>query len=105
MLIIRRLKTLNRVQDNNMTKYCEEVIKYELQLSDSRTRESHYLQDDGGTFTVEYDTVFEEGTFICRKYNTPLFSSKDKFNFYFFWIDSEHIYLLGRQISLLISLM
>ena len=50
MLIIRRLKTLNRVQDNNMTKYCEEVIKYELQLSDSGTRKNHYLQDDGGTF-------------------------------------------------------
>jgi hypothetical protein len=38
------------VQDNNMAKYCEEVIKYGLQLSDSGTRKNHYLQGDGSTF-------------------------------------------------------
>lgn len=31
-------------------------------------------------FTGEYDSFFEEETFICRKCNTPLFLSKDKFN-------------------------
>lgn len=30
-------------------------------------------------FTGEYDDFFVEGTFICRKCNAPLFSSKAKF--------------------------
>jgi peptide-methionine (R)-S-oxide reductase len=31
-------------------------------------------------FTGEYDYFFEEGTYICRKCNAPLFRSKNKFN-------------------------
>jgi peptide-methionine (R)-S-oxide reductase len=31
-------------------------------------------------FTGEYDDFFVEGTFICRKCNSPLFSSQAKFN-------------------------
>lgn len=31
-------------------------------------------------FIGEYDNFFAEGTFICRKCNTPLFSSKSKFD-------------------------
>jgi peptide-methionine (R)-S-oxide reductase len=31
-------------------------------------------------FTGEYDSFFGEGTFICRRCNATLFSSKDKFN-------------------------
>ena len=31
-------------------------------------------------FTGEYDDFYEDGTFICRKCNAPLFSSKSKFN-------------------------
>jgi peptide-methionine (R)-S-oxide reductase len=31
-------------------------------------------------FTGEYDNFYEDGTFICRKCNSPLFSSKSKFN-------------------------
>lgn len=30
-------------------------------------------------FTGEYDDFFEDGTFICRRCNAPLFSSKYKF--------------------------
>jgi peptide-methionine (R)-S-oxide reductase len=30
-------------------------------------------------FTGEYDDFFEDGTFICRRCNAPLFSSKSKF--------------------------
>jgi peptide-methionine (R)-S-oxide reductase len=30
-------------------------------------------------FTGEYDDFFEDGTFVCRKCNAPLFSSKSKF--------------------------
>lgn len=31
-------------------------------------------------FTGEYDNFYKEGTFICRKCNSPLFSSKNKFD-------------------------
>jgi peptide-methionine (R)-S-oxide reductase len=31
-------------------------------------------------FTGEYDDFYKEGTFICRKCNSPLFSSKNKFD-------------------------
>ncbi|MGH8014587.1 MAG: bifunctional methionine sulfoxide reductase B/A protein [Candidatus Zixiibacteriota bacterium] len=31
-------------------------------------------------FTGEYDNFFEEGTYICRKCNAPLYNSKDKFH-------------------------
>ncbi|KKS07879.1 peptide-methionine (R)-S-oxide reductase [candidate division WWE3 bacterium RIFOXYD1_FULL_43_17] len=31
-------------------------------------------------FTGEYDAFYEEGVFICRKCNAPLFSSKSKFD-------------------------
>lgn len=30
-------------------------------------------------FTGEYDDFFEDGTFICRRCNSPLFSSRAKF--------------------------
>lgn len=31
-------------------------------------------------FTGEYDDFYEDGTFICRRCNAPLFSSESKFN-------------------------
>ncbi len=31
-------------------------------------------------FVGEYDDFYEEGTFICRRCNTPLFSAKAKFD-------------------------
>jgi peptide-methionine (R)-S-oxide reductase len=31
-------------------------------------------------FTGEYDNFYEDGTFICRRCNAPLFSSKNKFD-------------------------
>ena len=31
-------------------------------------------------FTGEYDNFYKDGTFICRKCNAPLFSSKTKFD-------------------------
>ncbi len=38
---------------------------------------------DKGTeapFSGEYDNFYEDGTFICRRCNAPLFSSKSKFD-------------------------
>ena len=31
-------------------------------------------------FTGKYDTLFEEGTYICRRCNAPLYESKSKFH-------------------------
>lgn len=31
-------------------------------------------------FTGEYDDFYQEGMFVCRKCNAPLFSSKNKFD-------------------------
>ena len=31
-------------------------------------------------FSGEYDNFYEDGTFICRRCNNPLFSAKSKFN-------------------------
>ena len=31
-------------------------------------------------FIGKYDNFYEDGTFICRRCNTPLFSSKSKFD-------------------------
>ncbi len=31
-------------------------------------------------FIGEYDNFYEDGTYICRRCNAPLFSSKSKFN-------------------------
>lgn len=31
-------------------------------------------------FSGEYDSFYEDGTFICRRCNAPLFSSKSKFD-------------------------
>lgn len=31
-------------------------------------------------FTGEYDDFYDEGTFICRRCNSPLFSSQSKFD-------------------------
>ena len=44
--------------------------------------EKHVIEDKGteSPFTGEYDDFFQEGTFICRRCNSPLFSSKSKFD-------------------------
>lgn len=31
-------------------------------------------------YSGKYDNFFEEGTYICRKCNAPLFTSQNKFN-------------------------
>lgn len=47
------------------------------------TSEEKRVIEDKGTerpFSGEYDDFYQDGTFICRKCNTPLFSSKAKFD-------------------------
>jgi methionine-R-sulfoxide reductase len=41
-----------------------------------------YIIENKGTeqpYTGEYDTLFEKGTYVCRKCNAPLYRSSDKF--------------------------
>jgi len=52
------------------------------------TPEERKIIEEKGTeapFTGEYDNFFEDGTFICRKCNSPLFSSKAKFDAHCGW--------------------
>ena len=47
------------------------------------TNEERNVIEDKGTeapFTGEYDDFYEEGTFICRRCNSPLFTAKAKFD-------------------------
>lgn len=45
-------------------------------------KEKAIIEDKGTEypFTGEYDDFYEPGTFICRRCNTPLFTSKSKFD-------------------------
>ncbi len=44
--------------------------------------EKHVIEDKGteAPFTGEYDDFYVPGTFICRRCNLPLFTSKAKFD-------------------------
>lgn len=47
------------------------------------TEEEAYVIEHKGTeapFSGEYDDFYEDGTFICRRCNAPLFSSQSKFD-------------------------
>jgi len=47
------------------------------------TNEEKRVIEDKGTeppFSGEYDDFYEDGTFICRRCNAPLFSAKAKFD-------------------------
>src|SRR4029078_4847557 len=44
--------------------------------------EAHVIEEKGTErpFTGEYDDFYKEGTYVCRRCNNPLFSSKAKFD-------------------------
>ncbi len=47
------------------------------------TREEERVIVHKGTeppFTGEYDSLFEQGTYVCRRCNTPLYTSSTKFD-------------------------
>ena len=52
------------------------------------TPEEAYVIEHKGTerpFTGEYDDFYEPGTYICRRCNTPLYRSTDKFDAHCGW--------------------
>lgn len=58
-----------------------------MQLNNLTDDEKHILIDKGTErpFSGEYDNFYKEGIFICRQCNTPLFSSKAKFDAHCGW--------------------
>lgn len=47
------------------------------------TEQEEYVIEHKGTeapFSGEYDNFYEDGTFICRRCNAPLFSAQSKFD-------------------------
>jgi len=53
-----------------------------MSYNDLSPEESHVIVSHGTEppFTGEYDDFYKPGTFICRRCNSPLFSSKAKFD-------------------------
>lgn len=53
-----------------------------MQYNPLTPQEKQIIEEKGteAPFTGEYDNFFVDGTFICRRCNAPLFSSKSKFD-------------------------
>ncbi len=53
-----------------------------MKYNDLTNEEKNVIEDKGteAPFSGEYDDFYEEGTFICRRCNAPLFSAKAKFD-------------------------
>ncbi|HVZ67304.1 MAG TPA: methionine-R-sulfoxide reductase [Patescibacteria group bacterium] len=58
-----------------------------MQYNNLTDQERHVIEDKGteAPFTGEYDDFYVPGTFICRRCNLPLFSSKAKFDAHCGW--------------------
>lgn len=58
-----------------------------MQYNQLTQQEKEVIENNGTErpFTGEYDNFYLPGTFICRKCNAPLFSSKAKFDAHCGW--------------------
>ena len=48
--------------------------------NNTRRRENNCNKVTEAPFIGKYDNFYEDGTFVCRRCNIPLFSSKSKFD-------------------------
>ena len=62
-------------------------IMYNMELNPLTPEEERIIEYRGteAPFSGEYWNSFEDGTYICRKCNTPLYRSKDKFQAHCVW--------------------
>lgn len=69
--------------------YLDCGVGYDRDMAYNRLspQESNIIDDKGTEppFSGIYDDFYEKGTFICRKCNAPLFSSKSKFDAHCGW--------------------
>ena len=58
------------------------VLNLVMAYNQLSKEESQVIENKGTErpYTGEYDDFYKEGTYICRKCNNPLFSSKSKFD-------------------------
>lgn len=55
--------------------------------NDLTPEEKHVIEDKGteAPFTGEYENVFDDGVYLCRRCNAPLYRSDDKFDAHCGW--------------------
>ena len=58
-----------------------------MKLNKLTDEEKQVIEDKGreAPYSGEYDQFFETGTYVCRRCNTPLYESKDKFDAHCGW--------------------
>lgn len=58
-----------------------------MKMNDLTPEEERIIVGKGteAPFSGEYDNFYKDGTFICRRCNTPLFSAKAKFDAHCGW--------------------
>jgi methionine-R-sulfoxide reductase len=61
------------------------------QLNDEEKRVIENKQTEA-PFTGEYDNFYDKGVFICKRCNSPLFSSKSKFDAHCGWPSFDENY-------------
>jgi peptide-methionine (R)-S-oxide reductase len=75
---------------------CHDVIEKNTMNYNKLTPDEERVIIDKATeapFSGEYDNFYQDGTFICRRCNAPLFSSKSKFDAGCGWPSFDDEYL------------
>lgn len=59
----------------------------EMKFNPLTPQEKHVIEDKGteAPFSGEYDDFWQEGTYLCRRCNSPLYVSTDKFDAHCGW--------------------
>lgn len=70
-----------------------------MKMNALTTEEERIIAGKGteAPFSGEYDNFYEDGTFICRRCNAPLFSAKTKFDAHCGWPAFDENLPAGRH--------